>query len=153
MLLSSLLTFKFLRKEFRSSRQLNTILNLSPDGILYIDSQGKIISSNESASAILGYSSEELCQMSVEELVPDELKEAHQDNRKKFMSKPQSLDMSQRHENLLCKTKDRGEIEVAISLANKLIGKHFHTVCMIKDKTAHKKTGYRGLDRPLNRFA
>ncbi|ALO44146.1 sensor domain-containing diguanylate cyclase [Pseudoalteromonas phenolica] len=139
MLLSSLLTFKFLRKEFRSSRQLNTILNLSPDGILYIDSQGKIISSNESASAILGYSSEELCQMSVEELVPDELKEAHQDNRKKFMSKPQSLDMSQRHENLLCKTKDRGEIEVAISLANKLIGKHFHTVCMIKDKTAHKK--------------
>ncbi|TMO51673.1 hypothetical protein, partial [Pseudoalteromonas phenolica] len=29
MLLSSLLTLKFLRKEFRSSRQLNTILNLS----------------------------------------------------------------------------------------------------------------------------
>ncbi|MFY8299716.1 GGDEF domain-containing protein [Pseudoalteromonas sp. SS15] len=139
LLISSLFTLKFLRKEYRSSRQLNTILNLSPDGILYINEQGKIIRSNESASTILGYTSDELCKMTVEQLVPEQFKQAHLSERAKFMSKPQSLNMEQRHTNLLCKTKDRGEIEVAVSLANKLIGKQFHTVCVIKDITVHKQ--------------
>lgn len=139
LIISSLFTLKLLRKEFRSSKQLNTILNLSPDGILYIDNHGKIIRSNESASNILGYSAAELSEMTVEQLVPEQFRADHKNNRIKFMSKNQSLDMEQRHIHLLCKTKDRGEIEVAISLANKLIGKQFHTVCMIKDKTVHKQ--------------
>lgn len=139
LVISSLFTLKLLRKEYRSSRQLNTILNLSPDGILYIDDHGKIIRSNESASSILGYSAEELREMTVEQLVPEQLRAGHKSSRIQFMSKNQSLSMEQRHKNLLCKTKDRGEIEVSISLANKLIGKHFHTVCMIKDKTIHKQ--------------
>lgn len=138
-LVSSIFTLRLLRKEFLAARQLHTILDLSPDGILYIDAQGKIIRSNASASEILGYSQQELNNMSVEQLVPEQFKTEHINHRMQFMSKSQSINMEQRHKNLQCKTKDRGEIEVAISLANKLIGKHFHTVCVIKDKSVHNK--------------
>ncbi len=50
-----------------------TLFELSPNGILIGDANGKILSANTSASLILGYSKEELLRLRFHDLVPLEL--------------------------------------------------------------------------------
>ena len=65
------------------------VLYAAPDALLVVDEQGHIVLSNRAAQELLGYSSEALQDMPVEELVPHMARAAHADLRERYHHDPE----------------------------------------------------------------
>ncbi|MBL7162653.1 MAG: diguanylate cyclase [Anaerolineales bacterium] len=68
-------------------------LDISPDAMLILDSEGWILRVSEKAEKLFGYSREELIDQSVDILIPEELRKHHQSHRRKYMADPNSRHM------------------------------------------------------------
>jgi len=67
------------------------LLGSTPDAMIIVDTDGKILMANEQAETMFGYSQHELIGASVEILLSEHLRGAHRENRAKYLAQPRFL--------------------------------------------------------------
>ena len=76
-----------------SEASFRAVVDAAPTAILLVDDHGKIALTNAQVSAVFGYKPEELAGRSVDKLVPDRYRTAHEHHRFHFAEKPSSRAM------------------------------------------------------------
>ena len=67
---------------------VRTLVDIAPDGILMADDEGRILFANRRAEAQFGYSPDGLIGRTVEELLPDRLRQVHRTHRARYRAEP-----------------------------------------------------------------
>jgi PAS domain S-box-containing protein len=113
----------------------SSVVDAAPDGILIVDRDGTIVFTNRQVSALFGYGSDELVGLSVDALLPDNLRAGHRAHRTHYQADPQvrpmGLDMK-----LKARRKDGNEFPVEISLSPVSAGDETFVVAAVRDITA-----------------
>ncbi len=97
-------------------RQINAVFDTAPDAILVVDEDGLIQRANAQSEKIFGYKREELHGLSVDVLVPSQLRQKHVAHRRSFHADSHTRPMGGGLE-LSAQHKDGGEFPVEISLS------------------------------------
>jgi PAS domain S-box-containing protein len=92
------------------------LLEAAPDAIVIVDRAGQIVISNSQAERLFGYSQAELRGKPIETLIPENLREAHVDQRMSYIQEPHSRPMGSAL-NLQGRRKDGTTFPVEISLS------------------------------------
>ncbi|WP_368922322.1 putative bifunctional diguanylate cyclase/phosphodiesterase [Comamonas aquatica] len=108
--------------------------NAAPDGILLIDSQGRILVSNSAMGLISGFSAEELRGQPVEVLLPEALHAQHRGDLQQFFQQLRRHNMGQGR-ILWLQRKDRVQLPVDIALASFLRKGQPLVVAFVRDVT------------------
>jgi PAS domain S-box-containing protein len=122
-----------------NSARTKELLEATPDAMVIVDADGKILMVNARTEAMFGYAQHELLGAAVEILMPKELRERHLDNRAEFMARLNSV-IAGGEQNIVAERKD-GEIfpaEISIS-KHKLAGNEIVTLCAIRDVTERQR--------------
>ena len=114
------------------------ILNATPDAILIISENGKIIDCNEQATLLFGYTSDELKQLEVEALIPQNLRRVHKEHRKVHLKSSFIRPMSNL-DGLKVLLRTGKELDVAISLNETEINNKKVYISAIRDITREVK--------------
>ena len=117
--------------------EVTTLLNFSPDALVFIDSVGIIVLVNEQATTLFGYSQEELKGQPLDVLLPERFHAAHIVHRKSYMSTPRSRPMGAGLD-LMGQRKEGSEFPVDISLRPVLLNQALHVIGAIRDVTAQR---------------
>ena len=108
---------KRIEDEFRDSMEkYRTIIATAYDGIVTVNEQGKIESTNQRVENMFGYSSNELLNQPLEVLVPDRFKDIHVVHRAHYVTNPTARKMGA-NLDLHGKRKDGTEFPLDISLS------------------------------------
>jgi PAS domain S-box-containing protein len=99
----------------KQEQRFRLVVEAAPHGILMIDVQGRIVLVNSQASAMFGYSQQELLSQPVETLVPERFRHKHQVYRGSFSQAPESRPMGGGRE-LFAQRKDGSEFPIEIGL-------------------------------------
>ena len=99
-----------------AERRLDELFDSAPDGILEVDSEGRIVLLNRTAAELFGYTREELMGQTVEVLVPQVLRGAHRQHRTQYSKQPATRPMGTGL-RLEGRRKDRSTFPVEISLS------------------------------------
>ena len=124
-----------LRREPERIRQL---VESSPDGVLIVDSDGRIQLVNAQAELLFGYRREELTGQQVEVLLPDAARAAHAAHRAAYLSAPQRRPMGAGLE-LAGKRQDGTEFPVDVSLSPRRTSEGLFAVAHVRDITERKR--------------
>lgn len=122
----------------KSLQDAAAIIQASPDAMLQSDRTGKIILSNPQAEKLFGYSKAEFSTLSIDDLLPDDLRAAHPEKRASYHRDPSVRPMGVSSPNLLAKHKDGSLIPVEIRLAIIRASTGNTSLATIRDITAHK---------------
>lgn len=123
-----------------SDASLSTaLLDASPDGLLLVDSNGVVRLTNRSAATIFGYEQDQLVGMSVEQLVPTELRDRHVRDRHTFARAPSARPMGTGL-RLHGQHRDGDTFPVEISLRPITLGGDVQTVAAIRDVSERRET-------------
>ena len=99
-----------------TERRFREVVEASPTGLLMAGSDGRILLANPQAERLFGYGGGELLGRSVEELVPDALRDAHPTHRAAYLVAPMRRLMG-RNRDLKGRRRDGTEIPVEIGLS------------------------------------
>ncbi|MTI38670.1 PAS domain-containing sensor histidine kinase [Fulvivirga lutimaris] len=113
------------------------IFETCEEGIIVVNSEGRIILANQSSKRLFGYSIDELLALSVDDLLPSSLRKKHAELRKGYSKNPQPRRMG-RGRDLQAQKKDGSLFPVEISLNQTFINDDSHTVAFIIDITDRK---------------
>ncbi len=100
---------------FRPSRLAKLLVETSPNGVVMTNSEGRLVMINRRAATWFGYEESELMGQTIEILVPEDQRNAHQSQRMCFESHPRIRQMGEGRE-LLGRRKDGTFIPVRVSL-------------------------------------
>ena len=117
---------------------LTRLLELSPDAVVVIDERGAIILANLQASALFGYTPDQLIDHPLEMLLPERLRMGHIRHRDGYLAAPHSRPMGVGLE-LEGRRKDGVEFPVDISLRPCLIKGQLHVMAAIRDVSAQRQ--------------
>jgi PAS domain S-box-containing protein len=96
--------------------RLRALMDLSPEGVLLVDGRsGEILAANVRAETFLGYGAGELVGRSVEEHVPEDVRERHVALRHGFLNSIRKRDMGY-HPPILARRRDGSMITLDIGL-------------------------------------
>jgi PAS domain S-box-containing protein len=115
------------------------LLESAPDGIVIVDTDGRIVLANTQAEAMFGYSREELLGQLIEILLPERYRASHVGHRTRYASAPRTrpmgagLDLAGRHQ-------DGREFPVEISLSPLQTDAGVLITSVIRDITERKRT-------------
>lgn len=87
-----------------------------PDALLLVDPAGQIVLANPAATALLGYTPEELVRLNVDALVPDSIRPRHASYREAYGHAPRQRPMGTQMD-LVAKRRDGSEVMVEIALS------------------------------------
>jgi two-component system sensor histidine kinase DevS len=118
------------------------LLDGSPDGLLLVDNDGRIVLANRSATSIFGYSGDELVGRSVDVLVPDEHRRHHVGHRQHYAEAPERRPMGTDLQ-LFGQHRNRHLFPVEISLSPISIEGAVHTVATVRDTTERQEASAR----------
>ena len=136
---SSFVTVRLLNLLSQLTTEYETIFNMSPDGILFIDDQGRILRTNQAAANMLEYRRDELKEMYVEDLMEDAVKSHHRHYREAFSQREQSRQMRSLGSAIKGKTKSGATIDLSIAISTRLVHERMHSVCILRDITAQNE--------------
>ncbi|MDM8546456.1 PAS domain-containing sensor histidine kinase [Candidatus Venteria ishoeyi] len=88
------LVLMYLLRRVFNSQMATRFVESSPDAILGVASDGRIVISNTQASLLFGYSKKIMANMQIEELLPTAMREQHQQLRQQFFKNPQARTMA-----------------------------------------------------------
>lgn len=114
------------------------LLDGSPDGLLLVDPEGKVVSSNRSAATMFGYEVNDLVGRSVDELVPDEQRARHAGHRRHYVADPQRRPMGT-DLRLFGQHRNGDMFPVEISLSPITIEGEVQTVATVRDVTERQE--------------
>lgn len=137
--ITTIFTIYILKKLLIAYQQVAIIFEMTPDGIIYIDTDGDILQANKAASNIFGYPHKEFVTLKIEDLLPERLKKNHITDRQAFMQMEQARQMGDRNAHIQARRKNGSLIDVKISIAARKINNQMKSVCVIKDMTEHRK--------------
>lgn len=83
-----------LHDKTNAEKQLSRVIDLTPNGMMIVNHQGVITEANIVTTMMFGYSRDKIVGMSVEQLMPDDLRKNHQELRNGYLKKPESRIMS-----------------------------------------------------------
>jgi diguanylate cyclase (GGDEF)-like protein/PAS domain S-box-containing protein len=115
------------------------LLEAAPDAILVIDNGGRIVLVNAHAEEMFGYSRAEMLGSSVEMLVPESRRYAHERHRDVFAQAPQARPMGKDLDLLGCK-KDGTELPIEVSLSPFSSEQGDLTIAIARDISGRKQT-------------
>lgn len=136
---SNILTIRLIRRLTSVAEELATIFDSSPDAILYVADNGKILKANKVAEPLFGYSVDELCQLTIEKLIPENLHKEHILLRQEFVKRVQSKEMSNRNSRIQGVRKDGSLVDLHVSIASNEYRGKMRTVCIAKDVTQYNR--------------
>lgn len=108
------------------------LLDFSPDGLLLVGPDGRILLANPAAARIFGLEQHELVGLGVERLVPEEQRDRHARLRTRFSDAPESRPMGSGL-RLFGQHADGSLFPVEISLGPVDIGGEVHTIAAVRD--------------------
>ncbi len=114
------------------------IVDSAPDAIMLIGVDGNIEYCNKKACGLFGYKDCELKGMSVEDLVPEEIRNVHQNYRQEYQNKPEMRPMGTGY-NFNAIKKNGKQIPVDIMLGPFDLGKSSGTLAIIRDISSFKE--------------
>ncbi len=97
----------------QAEERFRLVVETAPMAMLMVDSEGNIALANQQAEVLFGYSRAELTGMSVDLIVPERLRRAHQQKRTKFMASPRTIGIGR---ELFGLRKDGSQIPIDIAL-------------------------------------
>lgn len=115
-----------------------TILENASEGILIVNSSGKIEITNRRIENLFGYSWEELIGKSVENLLPKSQRDIHQEHRTYYTANPRTRPMGQGMD-LVARRKDGTEFPVEISLSYIKTDDDLLTIAFVSDISVRKR--------------
>lgn len=118
-------------------RSFEELMELFPEGIVLVDSRGKIISVNGQASKMFEYAKEELVGQKVEILVPEKYRHSHVEVRGDFHQRPSKKLMGNRKE-LVGRKKDGTTFPVEISIGPIDNNGATNSIAIIRDTSQRK---------------
>jgi PAS domain S-box-containing protein len=113
------------------------LLEAAPDGILEVEPDGTIVLLNAAAERTFGYTREELLGQLIEVLVPESLRQRHQEHRHHYADHPATRPMGTGLE-LFARRKDGSQFPVEISLSPIRSSHAFRIIAIVRDITSRK---------------
>jgi PAS domain S-box-containing protein len=92
------------------------LIDAAPDGVIVVEEGGRIVLANRVAEALFGYARGELLGVDVEELVPEQLRQAHVARRMEYGADPLSRPMGESR-RLQGRCRDGTAIPVEVNLS------------------------------------
>jgi len=120
-----------------SEERFRHLVMSAPDAVFGVDQSGKIILANREAASLLGYEDEELIGFSVENLVPEILRDWHIDHRAHYLEHPSTRVMGKALE-LSARRKDGKVVPVEINLSHSLTEKGPMVIAHMRDITQRR---------------
>jgi PAS domain S-box-containing protein len=123
----------------RAEERFRIAVESSPNGMIMIDGEGRILLVNRETERMFGHSREELLGRPVDILVPDRFRSAHPAHRAAFYENPQSRSMGVGRE-LFGMRKDGTEIPIEIGLNPIRSEEGLLVLASVVDITARKRS-------------
>ncbi len=117
---------------------LLTLLEVSPDALVLVDSAGRIASVNSQTEALFGYPRSELEGEALEALLPERFRAAHLLHREQYATSPRTRPMGAGLA-LYGRRKDGSEFPVDISLSPLLFDGTLHVLGAVRDITVRRR--------------
>lgn len=111
----------------------------SPDGILVVDNEGRILEANPQVESLFGYTCSELLGSPVEILIPERFRQAHNSHRTAYSNQPNMRSMGSDLE-LYAKRKDGSEFPVDIMLSPVQTDEGHLIMGVVRDITERKRS-------------
>jgi PAS domain S-box-containing protein len=110
------------------------LVDAAPDGIVMADERGNILFVNRRTEELFGYGREELLGRSVEELLPEPLRQVHRAHRTRYRAEPRLRSMGAGL-TLLARRADGTEFSVEIGLSPLETSEGLRVVAVVRDVT------------------
>lgn len=133
LILSTIATVYVLIKNNTIISESRTVINASPDAIIYANSQGEILKSNVAAQKLFGYTEKEFLTMAIEDLIPRESRGRHHAYRDEFNQSVASRSMGAKELTIHGLTKNQKEIPLEIAIASTSVGGEIRNIAVIRD--------------------
>ncbi len=114
-------------------------LELAPDSIIIINTNGDILLINSQAEKMFGYNKDELIGKPVETLMPERIRETHVSHRKDYYADPLIRPMAS-NLDILCRRKDGSEFPSEISLSPMESEEGLLVISAIRDISDRRQT-------------
>jgi PAS domain S-box-containing protein len=101
----------------RAEARFAGVFESSPDAVLIVGERGRVVLANRMAETTLGYSRAELLGLTVEDLVPEDVRAGHAPQREGFLMRQGSHRMGASRLRLFARRKDGSRVPVEISLS------------------------------------
>jgi len=122
----------------RSESRFRELLEAAPDALLGCDAEGGIRLMNEQAARLTGYDRSELLGQPIEALVPEPLRAAHVEHRRRFFERPTTRPMGTGLD-LVLRRKDGSTVNVDICLGHHRDGGELFAIAAIRDVTERRR--------------
>ena len=109
-----------------------SLLDAAPDTILVVDDGGHIVFADEHGAHLFGYPSAELLALTIEDLLPEDVRAVHRAHRTRYRAEPTVRSMGSGLE-LRARRADGSEVAVEVSLSPLPIGDDVFTVAAVRD--------------------
>ena len=107
-----------MRENFSSANALdNNLFDAVPDALIVADRAGRIVHANRHAESLFGYPIEGLIGMTIEALMPDELRDRHRTHRDAYMETPRVRAMGATDQALIGRKIDGSTFPIEIALS------------------------------------
>ncbi len=121
-----------------SEARYRGLLETAPDGIITLDSSGKIVLVNRQGEKMFGYSQKELIGKPVDVLLPRRLRKKHKNHRQIYVMNPETRPMGSGLE-LLSRNKNGHLFPVEVSLSPLVSEKEMLVTAVVRDISERKK--------------
>jgi len=123
---------------FASNETFQQIFQSSVEAIIMVDQRGLILLANPVSEQMFGYEKNTLIGLSVEDLLPAQMRSRHVEYRKSFTAHPEPRPMGMGRD-LIAKRKDGTQFPVAVSLSYTKVNDEVLVMAFISDITERKK--------------
>ena len=125
--------------EFEKAREkYERVLDSTPDSMLFVDTQTRIVLVNAQFEKVFGYSQDEIIGKKLNTLVPDRYKNNHSKKVKSFFEYPRVRSMGS-HIEIYAKKKNGEEFPADISLSPLQTDEELLVAAAVRDITARRK--------------
>jgi len=131
-------TIRELNTGDESEAYFRMMLETAPDAMIIVDEHGRIAIVNRQAEDMFGYQRAELLGHEVEMLLPESIRDQHQNHRDRYADKPELRPMGAGLDLLGCR-KDGSEFPVEISLSPVKTSSGMFVSSVIRDVTQRRR--------------
>jgi PAS domain S-box-containing protein len=121
-----------------SETRFRELLEAAPDAIFQVDENGRILLLNRAAESMFQYRRDELVGQAIEVLIPDNLRGAHEQHRRRYGERPATRAMGIGL-TLLARRKDGASFPVEISLSPSQSGEGFRVTAVVRDVSERRR--------------
>lgn len=120
------------------NERFELVVESAPNGIIVANQDGQVVLVNKMAEQLFGYEREEFLKLSIEDLVPNRIRDTHHNNRHSFHNDPTIRQMGAGRD-LYAMRKDGSEFAVEIGLTPLPGKKEMHVLSTIVDISERKQ--------------